>query len=290
MTNVENRNEAGNVRPYDFRRPQRLTGPLRDRLGTALGGVAEKVGFVLSDELNREIAVAFRESSEDVARVLLDAPADPVWALGPGGPGEGILCGMEASLAQAFVEMLLGGPGALRPVDRPPTAIETALLEKIALRLCGSLVPDGAPEGNAPAALLYLEGEAREERAAPAGVIGVFELALGEEKGAFRVFYTYEHLTALFGLDLGAAETASGGGSDQVTREHVGGVRIALHARLRSTPVRIGDITSLRVGDVLSLDRPITDPVEILIGGRAAYLGHPGRVDDRIGVQIAREA
>ncbi|MBN1826857.1 MAG: FliM/FliN family flagellar motor switch protein [Candidatus Eisenbacteria bacterium] len=290
MTTIENRSEPRDVRLYDFRRPQRLTGLIRERFGETQNALAAVIGRALSDELNREVPVAFQEATEDPAGAILAEAANPAWALRAGAETEGVLCGVEAPLAQAFVEMSLGGPGALRPVDRPPTAIELSLLERIALRLGEALFQGNAPEGNSSATVLYLDGEARAEHAKGAGVIGVFDVTFGEESGALRFFYPYESLTSLFHMNLSAVETVADGKAERMTREHVGAVPIGLRVRLHPTPVRISDIMALRVGDVLSLDRPITDPVEIRIGDRLAYYGHPGRVDDRIGVQIARNA
>jgi flagellar motor switch protein FliM len=75
-----------------------------------------------------------------------------------------------------------------------------------------------------------------------------------------------------------------------MTTEHLSEISLQLRVRFLPAPIQIRDVASLRVGDVLFLGRKTADQVEVRVGGRPAFLGHPGAVEGSMGVQISHAA
>lgn len=286
MTQVEERGES-RIRPYDFRQPERLAVEPRERLAAIHGHLARGIARALADHLALECAVEHRRISEELPARLLRTPADFLFSFPlPSSPERSILFRLSGPLGQAVVDRLLGGPGETREVERHPTTIENRLVGPVAAGIGGSLATGG---GRAPGAPVPAGPDDRTAFPAVSGIVASFDVDLGAGNGALELFYPYEAVSEVFGIPLGDERPAGpGAAAERVTEAHIGRVRLPVRVRLVPTPVQIRDVASLREGDVLYLDRKLDDEVEVRVGGCLAFLGHPGAVDGRIGIQVSR--
>ncbi|HMC93127.1 MAG TPA: FliM/FliN family flagellar motor switch protein [Allosphingosinicella sp.] len=63
-------------------------------------------------------------------------------------------------------------------------------------------------------------------------------------------------------------------------------VKVTLEARLGASEVTIEELTALKPGATLSLDRSLADPIEIYLNGALVARGEIVAVDDRFAVRI----
>ncbi len=283
---------AAVVRPYDFRSPERLTSATKALLVPAQQKLAEYLTDTLGRELDCPCAVTFDRADERSLDSFLRPEADPVHRLKPVDERGDVFFRIDSALAQAFVDRILGGPGAPREVERPPTDIEAALLGAVAARAAEAVGASWDEEVGATEPF-PLDGSARRDVEPSAGVISSFSITLGDEgeggepaRGTIRFFYDFDDLGDALGFAKAVA--SENDAPETVTTEHLAKMRLRLTARYRPTPVQIRDLTSLRVGDVLYLDHKLTDEVEIAFDGKTAFYGYPGTVDSSIGVRISR--
>ncbi len=286
MTTVEEQG-GSRVRPYDFRQPERLGVEPRERLAAIHTHLARGIARALADHLTMECSVEFTRSSEELPARLLQTPADFLYSFPlASSPERSILFRLSGPLGQAIVDRFLGGPGEIREADRFPTVIETTLLGPVAAGVGGSLATGG---GTAPAPPVPMGPDERTAFPGASGIIASFSVDLGEGNGVLELFYPYEAVTEVLGISLGDEESTGGGATgEKITDAHIGRVLLPIRVRLVPTPVQIRDVASLREGDVLYLDRKLDDEVEIRVGGCLAFLGHPGAVNGRIGIQVSR--
>jgi flagellar motor switch protein FliM len=250
------------------------------------GRLAKTIARSAETWLGIPCEVHHREVTEEPVARLLDEAGSHV-VLFPLASGSGaVLFHVAGSLVQGLVDRLLGGPGESRGVDRPPTAIERALLAPLTDAVRAAL---GTCGGTQPKAGSPLEAEAREPHRASLGVIARFDLEIGSCVGPFHIFYPYEAVQEVLGIAVGAGSTgANAEPEEKLTPEHLGSVRVRVRAFLEPAPVPLRDLTSLRIGDVLRLDRKLTDEVVVRVGDREVFTGYPGAVDGRVGVRIRR--
>ncbi|MDU5951012.1 MAG: FliM/FliN family flagellar motor switch protein, partial [Paenibacillus macerans] len=50
--------------------------------------------------------------------------------------------------------------------------------------------------------------------------------------------------------------------------------------------ITVREFLGLSVGDVISLNKPVQEGLQIRIGDRLKYIGSPGTIKDRVAVQI----
>ena len=55
---------------------------------------------------------------------------------------------------------------------------------------------------------------------------------------------------------------------------------------IKRTVTRRGN--RLQVGDVVQLDRKVTDEVQVAIGDKVVFVGHPGTRNGNVGIRITR--
>jgi len=287
MSAVGNGGTQTGVRAYDFRRPERLTSRVRQRLRSDQTHLAGGLSQQISKSLRKDVAVEFQDLTEGEAAAILGSESDLVFRLSASSEMDVVLFVVEATLAQAMVDRLLGGAAVGREVDRGPTEIEIALVGRVVRGIRKAVqeaLPAYLPGEEEPA---YVEAQVRGEMRALGGVASIFSMTVGEETRQARLFCSYGALARFLALDTtesSGPEEASGG----MTVHHIGRVRLRVKALFSSEPVQIRDITSLQVGDVLYLDRKLGDEVEIRVGGELAFFGHPGAVEGAMGVQVSR--
>lgn len=280
---------TGGLAVYDFRRPVRLCRRLRARFDAVHTGVARPLGDAIAERLATGCQATYSGAVEVPSDHLFATAFDPVFMLTEPGASAQVLVRIATPLAQACIDRLLGGLGQGREVDREPTEIEAALLGLVIVKLREVVQKELAME--IPAGDVHFLGAAQRHaiQIVP-GAAADFTVRMAEAEGLLQLFYSFdgvvEKLLASAATDeSGAAEST---GPAKLEWQSVHPVPVAVRARLRPTSIQIRDLAGLRVGDVVHLDQPIDQEIDILIGRRLAFRGHAGRVDDALGVQITR--
>ncbi|MCY8281124.1 FliM/FliN family flagellar motor switch protein, partial [Bacillus inaquosorum] len=62
--------------------------------------------------------------------------------------------------------------------------------------------------------------------------------------------------------------------------------QIPVVAELGTSELTIEEFLSLEVGDCITLDKSVTDPLTVLVGDKPKFLGQAGRVNRKQAVQI----
>jgi len=78
--------------------------------------------------------------------------------------------------------------------------------------------------------------------------------------------------------------------SDETTLESPDGIPVEIQIRLGQVVMPLGELQELRAGAVVTLDRSLDDPVEILAGNKVVARGEIVAVEDQLGVRILQVA
>jgi flagellar motor switch protein FliN/FliY len=82
--------------------------------------------------------------------------------------------------------------------------------------------------------------------------------------------------------ELGPGSTGAGGGSLDMLND----IPITLSATLGQTVLTIGDILKLGPGATIGLDREVSQPIDLMVGGKVFARGEVVVVNDRFAVRI----
>lgn len=72
----------------------------------------------------------------------------------------------------------------------------------------------------------------------------------------------------------------------EALRNRVNKAKLPIIAELGESQITVREFLSLSVGDVISLNKPVQEGLQIRVGDRLKYIGSPGTVKDRLAVQI----
>jgi flagellar motor switch protein FliM len=259
------------------------------------------------DTLRQACALALSETLGALLRGAVDAqpaaveqvPAGefleplPAACLAPWGRALGAtaLLQLDGALLWALLDRVLGGSGPEAPEDRPLTEIEQEIFEPVlgrlgqtlreswrpavALESCGA-----RPLGPGEASALLAPGDPL--------LLLTFALRLGETAGRLRLAFPSAVAGALLrqfapreAPPAPSAQRASGR-----LRERLFEARFQVELRLPRSSVSIGQLCSLRPGDVLPLEVPCDAPLPVHVEGHPMFLAAPVRCGNHRGAQV----
>jgi flagellar motor switch protein FliM len=281
---------AGTVAVYDFRHPVRLSRQRRAHLDSLHERMTRPLADALAARLQTSGQARYAGVTEVQSDQLFTTAFDPVFLLTTPGAADQVMLRFTTPFAQACIDRLLGGLGEERPAEREPTEIEASLLSIVVARL-RPVVQETLGIELAAGDAVFLGAAARHAIHIVAGVRAQFEVRTAEAAGTLEFFYSFEGVIDRLLARLEAAEEGEAAASPaKLEWKDVHPVRVPVRALLHPTSIQLRDLAGLRVGDVVHLDQPIEREIDILVGDHLAYRGHPGRVDEALGVQITRLA
>ncbi|MFW6162400.1 MAG: flagellar motor switch protein FliM [Planctomycetota bacterium] len=283
------------VQAFDFRQPARLSPQQSRTLQQRHDVAASALATVLTDAVGAPVEVslvAVEAVTFGAFNGALSAPACiQTFRADPGGH-RGLLC-LDAPLAFAVIERLLGGKGQALEQPRPLTAIEQAVVAGPLDRLLGRLAE--VWRGVAPVALtpeaLALSPKAAHILDGRDIVLQVLfavggDVCVGDMSLCVPLPFVHQMLPQDEpGLPEG--ERAARCEAVEALRRALAAAPVRVGVELGRTAITVLELLRLRPGHVVTLDRQVGDPLDVTVE-RAPYLaGRPGLVGHKLGVQIA---
>lgn len=286
------------VKSYDFKRPDKFS---KDRLRTLQ---------VLNETFARLLATAFsgylrtvvnvnlvsldQSLYDDIVQQMPNPTILYVVGLDPL-PGSCIF-ELNKDIILAMVDRLLGGHGSKLHSQHEITEIEMTLTEGIMSR-----VLDGMKEAwnNVVSFIPRVENTAQTPQfvriALPSDVciLIVFEVRLGETSGTISICIPYpvlEPIVSKLSAQSLFAGPRRGTGSETIDniKKQLNLVRIPMSVMLGEAKVTVDELTQIQVGDVICLDKGITDELDVYVGEHRKFTAKPGSLSRKIAIQISK--
>jgi flagellar motor switch protein FliM len=194
---------------------------------------------------------------------------------------------LNPSLAFPVIDRLLGGKGETIPATRAVTEIEQKILEGFL-----KIVIDDLREAWKPVVDLDMLIVGRETRpqllqiVAPNEVVLsiVFHVQVGDARGMMSLCVPaliLEPIIQKFNQSFYSRNREAPVAQTRALLEMLASVSFPVAAELHGTSAAMEDLMRLAPGDVLRLDHPVDQPIEISVGGLVKFLGtlaaHNGR-------------
>ncbi len=286
-----------NVRPYDFRRPDKFSRENLKSLQTVHEGFIKLASLSLSTYLRTTlhwILISVEQVLQEEYFASITQPTLLFVVEMQPLDGEMIM-EMSLPLATAMVDRMLGGEGS--PIDKPRdlTEIEIQLLRNIAsvMLKCLKEAWSGILEVNPTVTALstsvtnVLEALYNE----PVAVIG-FEVRMPKVTGTVSMSLPYTLLEPVLPkLTRQTVFSRYTRSSAEVNGEHgntavIAPVNLDLVAILGTAKASLAEILNLREGDVVVLDRYVNQGILVAVDGQPKYTATPARQGNRLVVQI----
>lgn len=288
------------VRPYDFKRPERVSKDQMRALQTLHEGFARNFGASLSGFLRTiiEVKVATCEQmtySEFIASLpnptsfnLLNAP-----------PLEGQICyEISPLIIYPIIDRLLGGTNQdLFIPQRPLTVIESRLINKVTERAIDALREAWESVRKLDFELTGNESNPHLVQIVPPNEVAIvigFEVKMGNRAGTMNLCIPYAVIEPIM-EDLAAQSwfsTGRLGRSDEIRSRisnQLNRASLEISGILAESSITLRDLVNLSVGDIITTEKPATEPAILAVEGEPKMLALIGRHKDARALRVLRK-
>ena len=289
------------IHTYDFKRPERVS---KDQM-LALEGLHERFarnfGAALSAYLRTIIEVKVRSTEQlTYAEFTYSLPTPTSFSLLSTSPLEGQVC-LEISplIVYPIIDRMLGGSNAeLYIPQRPLTQIEQRLANRIIERAL-----EGLAEAWSNIAAITFEVVQSESNpqlvqiVAPNEVVVVigFEIKMGNRSGSMSLcipFNVIEPVIHELTTQDWSSQQKQGKREDcrSSLMENVSEAPLKARAYLGQTTIKVSDLVSLEVGDVLKTNKEVTHDLIMQFEGNSKFAGKIGQFRGNRAFRVVRLA
>ncbi|MFM1890012.1 MAG: flagellar motor switch protein FliM [Planctomycetota bacterium] len=287
------------IRPYDFKRPERISKDQMRALEMLHETFARNFGASLSGFLRTIVEVRVSHAAQMTYSEFIGSLPNPTsFNLVRCPPLDGQIC-LEVSplVIYPIIDRLLGGSNKeLFVPQRPMTLIETKLIQKILHRGLAALSEAWAGIRKIEFALGEMESNPQLVQIVPPNEVVVvigFEVKLTNRAGPMTLCIPYnsiepliEDLSAQSWFVTGKAQTGSGT-ADRIAGG-LSGARVELEATLATTSISLSELRQLEVGDLIVTSRPANAPAVLSVEGRPKFLAQVGQLRGNRALRVDR--
>ncbi len=280
------------VTPYDFKRPERVGKEQMRALQTLHEGFGRNFGAALSALLRSIVEVKLTSVDQLTYSEFVFSLENPsCFNLLKADPLEGnLILDINPSILYPIIDRLLGGGremGAL--ARRPLTEIELRLVSRITGLFLEELRHAWENVMDLKLAVLQVESNPQLVQIVPPNEVVVvisFELTIGDLRGMMNLCIPYNSIERIGGK-LSANNWVTYGRKNasketiQQISETICSSPVGVQVRLAQTRIGTGELMRLRVGDIITTQKDVHQPVIVSVEGvpkfRAklgAYKGH----------------
>jgi flagellar motor switch protein FliM len=287
------------IRPYDFKRPERVSKDQMRALQTLHEAFARNFGASLSGFLRMIVEVKIASCEQmTYGEFTAGLPNPTSFNLIEASDLDGQIC-LEISplIIYPIIDRLLGGTNEdLFIPQRPLTMIETRLIAKVIHRAISALEEAWSGIRTIEFSLGESESNPQLVQIVPPNEVVVvicFELKIANRAGSLNLCIPYKVIEPMM-EDLAAQSWFSTGRlrqSDEVrgrieTRLHRAVVEVG--GLLAETTITLGDLRGLAPGDLIVTEKPASRPIVVCVEGEKKFIARLGQFKGSRAMRIER--
>jgi flagellar motor switch protein FliM len=285
------------VTPYDFKRPERVGKEQMRALQTLHEGFGRNFGAALSALLRSIVEVKLTSVDQLTYSEFVFSLENPTcFNLLKAEPLEGnLILDINPSILYPIIDRLLGGGREAGPLARRPlTEIELRLVSRITNLFLQELRHAWENVLDLKLEVVQVESNPQLVQIVPPNEVVVlisFELTIGELRGMINLCVPYNSIERISGKLSANSWVAYG--RRQATTESISQIsrtvctsQVELHVRLAQTRLSTGEMLGLRVGDIITTEKDVHQPLVVSVEGLPKFQAKPGCFKGRKAVII----
>ncbi|MEZ6232566.1 MAG: flagellar motor switch protein FliM [Phycisphaerales bacterium] len=289
--------ESLEIRPYDFKRPERVSKDQMRALQTLHEGFARNFGASLSGFLRTivEVKVATCEQmtySEFISGLPNPTSFNLLEATGL----DGQMC-LEISplIIYPIIDRLLGGSSSeLFIPQRPMTLIESRLISNVTRRGLQAMSEAWAGMREMTFSIVATESNPQLVQIVPPNEVVVvigFELKMTNRAGTMNLCIPYNVIEPLMeALSAQSWFAVSKQQKSPQTRKRIStnlsSATMGLSVELARTTITLRDLIEMRIGDVIVTEKPKDEPLDVCVESERKYTASMGQYRGQRAVRI----
>ncbi len=285
------------ITPYDFKRPERVGKEQVRALRTLHEGFGRSFGAGLSALLRSIVEVRLTSVDQLTYSEFVFSLENPTcFNLLRAEPLDGnFILDINPSILYPVIDRLLGGGKDTSPLARRPlTEIELRLVSRITNLFLKELTLAWANVVELELSVERVESNPQLVQIVPPNEVVVlisFELAIQEIRGIVNLcipFNSIERISSKLASNSWATY-----GKIKATEETVkaisgqlDGSLVDIQVELASTSISTADLVGLRVGDIITTDKDVSEGMPVHVSGTPRFLASPGSIKGHKAFQV----
>jgi flagellar motor switch protein FliM len=291
---VRERRNAGDIRAHDFRQSGFLTPSelrrIRQRHEQFIRSLAARLAIFLRLEFSLQLS---KIQITGYQKFIEDLPSPTHITLFKTEPLKGVgLLVIPPKLGLTLVDRLLGGAGQAPETSRDLTEIEIALIDQVATLITAEWCNHWPEMRGLHPALLGHENNSRFlQTATPDTAMLILTLTGGiaEQSEPIQIVFPYatvEPLMRLLSPSLPGSDATPARAAKPKWNSEFDEVKVPVVAEWQGLKMSAGEITRLKVGDLLALDPACAAQVQLRLNQVPKFIGRPGTSSGKWAVQL----
>jgi flagellar motor switch protein FliM len=285
------------IMPYDFRRPERVGKEQMRALQSLHEGFARNFGASLSALLRSIVDVKLTSVDQLTYSEFVFSLENPTcFNVLKAEPLEGnLILDINPSIVFPVLDRLLGGgKDAGPPIRRPLTEIELKLVSKMTNIFLEELRKAWEGVLSLKLSVEKVESNPQLVQIVPPNEVVVlisFELTLGETRGMINLcvpFNSIERVSNKLAANNWVSYTKGGNKAESTERirRSLSGAMVELVVTLAETKITTADLLGLRVGDIITTDKDVSQPLEVSVQGQPKYFARAGAFKGQKAIEL----
>lgn len=269
------------VNSYNFKRPRLFSQDQIRVLNHVHEAFARDLSVYLSAQLRTIVDINLMAIDQVLYSefVLSSAPPSALFVVEDESVPQKMVFEIDPRFVIFTIEKLFGGPGYFLRRAREISQIERRIMNKVMARAFREL--EKAWEQVFKFRLQATEFETNAEfvqimAGVEPALVATFDVSIYEQRSFINICYPYRLLELVLGR-TGMKQWISSAAAavPQHVREKyentISGVNVELRAELGTTALSVTELMELQVGDVIPLQRRVSDPIQVYVGRTAKY-------------------
>jgi flagellar motor switch protein FliM len=287
------------VSTYDFKRPERVGKEQMRALQTLHEGFGRNFGAALSGLLRSIVEVKLTSVDQLTYSEFVFSLENPTcFNLIKAEPLEGnLILDINPSILYPIIDRLLGGGRETGPTSRRPlTEIELRLVSRITRLFLEEMRRAWENVMTLDLVVERVESNPQLVQIVPPNEVVVlisFELSISEARGMMNLcipFNSIERIGNKVSADswVSYARKPASPESMQRINDRLKGSVAEVVATLAETKITTGDLLGLRVGDIITTEKDVHEPLTVTIEGYPKFAASPGAYKGHKAIRVER--
>ncbi len=283
--------------PYDFKRPERVGKEQMRALQSLHEGFGRNFGAALSAMLRTMVEVKLTSVDQLTYSEFVFSLENPTcFNLLKADPLEGsLILDISPAILYPIIDRLLGGGKTNSPpARRPLTEIELRLVSRISKLFLDELQRAWENVVELELSVERVESNPQLIQVVPPNEVVIlisFELTVGDVRGMLNLCIPFNSIER-FSAKLAENTWVNYGRNSKLSEfedqigHRLSGSLVELTVILADTQITTADLIGLRVGDIITTDKDVHEPLEVAVAGVSKFNATPGVLKGKKAIEV----
>lgn len=275
------------VNSYNFKRPRLFAQDQMRVLNHVHETFARELSVYLSAQLRTIVDITLSAVDQVLYSeyVMSSAPPSALYVAEVTNLGQNFVFELDPRLVVFMIEKLFGGQGEFLKQSREVSQIERRIMSKVMNRAFGAMQKSWSQVHDIEIEEVAFESNAEFVQIIPGvepALVVSFSVMIYDQPSYINLCYPYMLLERMLGRTgmkqwISSATTPVSSEVRERYEETLKKIMVDLRAQLGRTTLPLPDLSALQVGDIIPLQRRVTEPLEIMVGKKHHFTAAAGR-------------